>query len=157
YQTAALNLHNTLRTQHRAVQMKLDSSLNAGAQNCSVIYATKGTIDHSCKTPSSTGENLYMSYGYTTPPKPVDIAVQAVQAWYDENTLYNYANPGSVSFSQIGHFTQVVWNSSTVLGIGVSSIGNYTVVVGKYLPWGNMMGCGADGYDCFRQNVFPHV
>lgn len=45
-----------------------------------------------------------------------------------------------------GHFTQVVWEGSTELGVGLATDGYITFVVGQYLPAGNMQGQ-------FEQNV----
>lgn len=54
------------------------------------------------------GENL--AAGYTTPAAAID-------AWYDENTSYNYL-AGDFS-SATGHFTQMVWKSATKVGCGI--------------------------------------
>ena len=76
--------------------------------------------------------------------------------WYAENETYDYDSPGQ-STGVTGHFTQLVWNSSTHLGLGVGTSGDYTVVVGKYEPQGNMYWFGSDQYIKFKENVFPPV
>ena len=42
----------------------------------------------------------------------------AVTAWYNEIQFYNYNNPGFSGAT--GHFTQVIWKSSTQVGCGLS-------------------------------------
>ena len=76
------------------------------------------------------------------------IGTSATQSWYDEIKVYNFNRPG---FSgSTGHFTQVVWKSTTKLGMGVGfgDRGRRVVVVAQYGPSGNMMGA-------FPQNVPP--
>jgi hypothetical protein len=52
------------------------------------------------------------------PCKPSHIMLhprsQAVQMWYDEISLYNFSRPGFSAAT--GHFTQIVWATSTQLG-----------------------------------------
>ena len=50
----------------------------------------------------------------------------------------------------LGHFTQVVWKSTTEAGFGVAVCPNnqIMIVVGNYSPAGNFMGQ-------FSENVFP--
>jgi len=58
------------------------------------------------------GENLYWTS--LTNPNPADV----VRAWYNEISEYNWNYP---SFSkQSGHFTQLVWKSTSELGVGVA-------------------------------------
>ena len=88
--------------------------------------------------------------------------------WYDEIKDYDYKNPGfSMSkklltflvkiglqnlylfLIETGHFTQVVWKSSTELGCGISVDSNNRIVgVCNYNPPGNYMGQ-------FDSNVLP--
>lgn len=86
------------------------------------------------------GENIYWASGKAVNGKdPVD-------SWYSEIKQYNYKN---ASFSSgTGHFTQVVWNSSLELGVGVACVGNEVYVVASYYPPGNFSGE-------FSKNVFP--
>jgi hypothetical protein len=59
--------------------------------------------------------------------------------WYEEADKYRHANPGFSTGT--GHFTQVVWASTTEMGAGKasSSTGAQFVVV-RYTPPGNVMG-----------------
>ena len=43
-----------------------------------------------------------------------------------------------------GHFTQVVWKGSTVLGIGIAEKGGCVYMVGRYKPPGNYQGAFAE-------------
>ncbi|KAL9977239.1 hypothetical protein ACROYT_G014621 [Oculina patagonica] len=64
--------------------------------------------------------------------------------WYDEIEYYNYKNP--VFSMNTGHFTQVVWKSTTKLGCGVATKSGKTYVVARYYPPGNYN-------NQYRQNV----
>uniref|UniRef100_A0A667YEI0 SCP domain-containing protein n=1 Tax=Myripristis murdjan TaxID=586833 RepID=A0A667YEI0_9TELE len=57
-----------------------------------------------------------------------------------------YYASSSAPMRLTGHFTQVVWEGSTELGVGLATDGYMTFVVGQYLPAGNMQGQ-------FEQNV----
>uniref|UniRef100_A0A3P9CQT9 SCP domain-containing protein n=1 Tax=Maylandia zebra TaxID=106582 RepID=A0A3P9CQT9_9CICH len=56
-------------------------------------------------------------------------------------------NPRRVKHS---HFTQVVWKSSTQLGVGIATDGNTVFVVGQYRPAGNITNAGY-----YQKNVLP--
>lgn len=90
------------------------------------------------------GENIYAAAGFTPTLKT------AVAAWLSEQPYYNYAantcsapaNPGTC-----GHYTQVVWDTTSQVGCGLSyctknspfgsSFPNWYFVVCDYLPAGN--------------------
>ncbi len=53
--------------------------------------------------------------------------------------------------SQSGHFTQLVWRGSRLLGVGLASDGKgKTVVVANYDPAGNYLGR-------YAENVLPTI
>lgn len=58
--------------------------------------------------------------------------------------------PAHVLLFPAGHFTQVVWKSSTEVGVGKATDGKMTFVVGRYSPPGNLSN---PGY--FQENVLP--
>ena len=67
--------------------------------------------------------------------------------WYDEVNLYNYNNPGFSSAT--GHFTQVVWKSTSDLGCGIAISRNGKIYgVSEYTKPGNYG-------NQYRANVLP--
>ena len=76
-----------------------------------------------------------------------EVGINCVNAWYSEISMYDFKNPGWSE--SVGHFTQVVWNASTKLGIGLAlSSDGWLYCVGQYFEAGNYE-------DLFAENVFP--
>merc|ERR1719219_1296137 len=137
FQQGELKKHNEYRALHGAPAMTLDAQACKQAQNWANHLAKTGKFSHSGV--QGYGENLYMTSGsYATG--------SATKDWYDEIKHYNFKNPG---FSmKTGHFTQLVWKSSTKFCIAKATGSQGTVVVANYSPAGNMMGD-------FPNNVLP--
>lgn len=138
FRQEALQEHNRLRALHRVPPLTLDPTLNNYAQEWANNLAATGQFRH--RSDRKYGENLYMTtasdVGGRTP----------VTVWYNEIKFYNFRNPG---FSmETGHFTQVVWKSSTKLGCGKAKGAKGLYVVCNYNPPGNYIGQ-------FLQNVLP--
>jgi hypothetical protein len=74
-----------------------------------------------------------------------------VQSWYDEHQFYDYKNP---KFDmKTGHFTQVIWKSTTQIGFGLSAFKPSSdsvafLGVANYYPAGNYL-------KQFEKNVLP--
>ena len=62
------------------------------------------------------GENLYASAGSVPTP------ATAVSSWEGESTSYTYAAIGDPVNNQsaVGHYTQLVWSSTSLIGCGIS-------------------------------------
>lgn len=135
-----LALHNKYRALHHAPPLTWDARLASGA----VEWARRCQFQHSSPG-GAYGENLYAS---SNVPDPV---ADSVTQWYNEQSSYDFSAGG---FSEAtGHFTQVVWRSSTALGCGMAAgcaagDGMDVLVVCRYTPPGNVIGE-------FRQNVLP--
>lgn len=133
FQSAILNQHNIKRALHGVVDLVWNDELEAYAQAYADKYDCSGTLTHSG---GSYGENLGL--GYTT--------TGVVDAWYDEISEYNSADP------QASHYTQVVWKATTELGCAKkycdSYWGQYTIC--SYQTAGNVIGY-------FAENVLPTV
>jgi len=137
-QKEALAAHNHWRRVHQAPPLSWDPALQHYAEN----HADHCVFKHS--NPPAYGENLAAGYSTVT---------AAVNAWYAEGELYDYAHPGYSSAS--GHFTQVVWVGTQKLGCASvpckgknGTPGNYFVC--EYSPPGNITNAGY-----FQQNVLP--
>jgi hypothetical protein len=121
--------------------------LNDLALKCSEYYAKKGKIDHSCPHKAGNGENLFWGKGGNW-SQLVHATSRGTQLWYDEVKIYDFKNPG---FSMAtGHFTQLVWKSSTKFGFGITVNKAGTFGVGMYSPPGNYKGQ-------FPQNVLRPI
>ena len=103
------------------------------------------TMKHS-DTQGKYGENLYYCSGYEADDQ---LAVNAVQSWYDEIHDYSFDTCKTKTGKAIGHFTQVmyinvdskfiiclkvVWNETKKVGIGMVTSGKTTFVVAQYKP-----------------------
>ncbi|ANZ73139.1 BA75_00908T0 [Komagataella pastoris] len=135
-----LDEHNVKRALHGVDGLEWDDEVYAAAQAYADAYTCDGTLVHSGN--SLYGENL--AYGYSTRG--------TVDAWYSEIDLYDFNNPGYTP--GVGHFTQVVWKSTTKLGCAFKYCNDYygTYVVCNYSPPGNYVN---EGY--FEANVLPLV
>ncbi|MDB9436159.1 CAP family protein [Dolichospermum lemmermannii CS-548] len=147
FRSSALSKHNSYRATHSSPNMTISSSANNTAQGWAQYLATNGLFQHSGATQrNNAGENLHVSYTTAPSINYTTLANTAVQSWYNEVSAYNYNSPGFSSAT--GHFTQVVWKSSTQLGCGTAK-GTKTLngtkynafyVVCHYLPAGNVQG-----------------
>ncbi|CCC68846.1 hypothetical protein NCAS_0B07620 [Naumovozyma castellii] len=137
FASSVLNEHNAKRALHQNTPaLSWSDDLASYAQNYADAYDCSGNLVHSG---GPYGENLALGYD----------AVGSVDAWYNEISSYDYSNPG---FSEnAGHFTQVVWKSSTQVGCGIkdcSATGWGSYVICSYNPAGNFIGE-------FAENVEP--
>ncbi|EPB86301.1 hypothetical protein HMPREF1544_06943 [Mucor circinelloides 1006PhL] len=132
-----LTVHNNFRANHDAPPLAWNQELADFAYN----WASKCTITHS---EARYGENIA---GRTKDWE------QSVKAWYSEVSNYNYSNPGFAPNS--GHFTQVVWKNTKMIGCGSAYCDNIKGIyyVCEYLPRGNVIYGGADHAVFFKTNV----
>lgn len=147
FRSTALSKHNAYRSIHRSPAMTLNNSVNSTAQTWADRLAYTGTFAHSSSAQrNGAGENLFVYYTTATSITSDNLAKGAIDSWYNEVKLYNYAAPGFSAAT--GHFTQVVWKGSTLLGCGASK-GTKTLngtrynafyVVCHYSPAGNVLG-----------------
>ncbi|MFB9964294.1 CAP family protein [Sinosporangium siamense] len=150
FQQDCLKAHNTYRARHGVPAMRTEPAGLEAAKKSATYYAQKGSIDHSSPYKHARGENLFVFM--TTNSDTVASCADAVRAWYQGISHYDFNRPG-FSFDT-GWFTQVVWKSSTQLGcaqaIGQTSGRSGTYIVCLYNPPGNLL--GNDGAH-FRDNV----
>ncbi|PRT56043.1 Protein PRY2 [Wickerhamiella sorbophila] len=126
-----VDYHNKVRAEHGVGAVEWDDELASFASN--YLAGDNCQFKHSG---GPYGENIAMGYGTTT---------GALEAWYDENSQYNYA-AGQFSAST-GHFTQMVWKGTTKVGCAQTDCGMGPFLVCEYSPRGNVIGQ-------FTENVF---
>ncbi|KAL9981233.1 hypothetical protein ACROYT_G009908 [Oculina patagonica] len=139
---SCVQAHNAKRALHGSTPMVWNDMLAQHAQAWANHLAATETFVHDPNTDE--GENLYSAEGPTARNCSV-----AVEAWYSEEPLYDYGRPPQTlqefQEAEIGHFTQIVWKATTMVGVGIATIGGgmtpiQTYVVARYLPRGNILG-----------------
>lgn len=134
--------HNTYRARHKSTGRLYWSPLLA---DHAAAVATQCLLRHTGSN-MLWGENLFWTTGKVSNPMLATDA--ATDMWYAEIAAYNYSNPGPQV--GVGHFTQVVWRSTTAVGCAVQNCKDSTYVVCHYLPMGNMVGD-------YAANVMPLI
>merc|ERR1719167_1124639 len=131
--------HNKLRAKHGVPLLKLTDQLSKTAQDWAEKLLKENSfdqLDHSKNRPY--GENLWGGDGSIPEPKEI------IQGWYSESKNHQYGveirDEETLKEKNIGHFTQIVWKSTTELGVGVASKDGKAFVVAHYSPPGNMLG-----------------
>lgn len=128
-----LRIHNDARARVGAPPLRWSNTLARYAQQWADQLAASGQFKHRPATAGGYGENLFGgSIGYG----PAD----AARHWLDEKKDYNGGAITPQNFSAIGHYTQMVWSSTTEVGYGMATGPNGVVVVANYAPAGNRVG-----------------
>ncbi|CAA6657662.1 unnamed protein product [Spirodela intermedia] len=129
---AYLDGHNRARAAVGVGPLVWSNILAAYAQN----YANQRISD--CRLVHSGGpygENLFWGSGKAW------TALEAVQLWVDEKIYYNYNSNTCAAGKVCGHYTQVVWRNSLMLGCaGVRCNNGAIFITCNYSPPGNVRG-----------------
>jgi pathogenesis-related protein 1 len=139
--TTMTAVHNQWRFKTGVPNLTWSNDLTASAQKWADKLAQSG-----CKMKHSTttnGENIYWAGaaqrtdGTSSAQEITDQNV--VDAWGNEVKYYDYAN--NSCHSVCGHYTQVVWKSTTKVGCGMATCNDKEQIwVCQYTPHGNMVG-----------------
>ncbi|KAJ4412468.1 hypothetical protein N0V82_008787 [Gnomoniopsis sp. IMI 355080] len=133
-QSNALASQNSARSDVGESALTWDASLASDAQTWADHLATLGAGNLVHDDQSTEGENLYWSSDASNP------YAAAAEAWIAEKSSYNgEAITGSGNFENYGHYTQIIWKSTTAVGMAISDDGSGGVyVVARYSPAGNV-------------------
>lgn len=129
--------HNVYRAEVGEAPLVWDAAIAAGAQQWADAKQADGMFEHSSwDSRPGLGENLAGG--------PIDGATDRLAA--DERVAYQ-TNPEKVgeppgNWMQWGHYSQIVWSSTTRVGCGFAPRGNlpYDLVVCRYAGPGNFSG-----------------
>lgn len=122
---SVLKFVNAKRSSHRSPPLVWDEALASSCQD----WASKERFSHSGNP--NVSENLFIS-------TLLDVTFKnAIDAWYGEEKMYLYSNPGFSSST--GHFTAMVWKSSSKVGAAIQRLPNgmYLYVM-QFGPKGNI-------------------
>lgn len=132
-----LSTHNRARRQVGVAPVTWNDTLAADARVHAQWMARTGKFEHS-KSRNNQGENLWMgslgAYNYA----------EMSGSWIAEKQYYKDApSPGNSTtgnWADVGHYTQIVWSSTTQIGCALASSATADYFVCRYSPPGNYRG-----------------
>src|SRR5688572_8847703 len=135
----ALDFHNKVRKDVGVRGLEWSPEVAAFAQLWANKLAAEGCkLEHrpaSGKWAQMYGENIYFGTA-----KGLS-AGDASKAWYAEIKDYSGEKLMMKNFVKVAHYTQMVWRTTTKLGMGKSTCpSGATIIVANYSPLGNYMG-----------------
>ncbi|VUC25461.1 unnamed protein product [Clonostachys rosea] len=139
-ETEALRLHNAARAGKKLPPLVWDAKLAADASAWAQSLKNSNTFQHSsASSRPNQGENLAWNSSPSTPiNNPLALGTQQ---WLNEEKSYSGETMPGPNFANYGHYTQIMWKTTTSVGIASATNGKGTYwTVARYSPPGNIVG-----------------
>lgn len=134
-----LAAQNAERAVVRVAPLAWDQALASGASAYARQLASTGTFRHSDRrSRAGTGENLWMGTAGAFSAEQMVRDWASEKRWFVAGTFPNVSRTGR--WSDVGHYTQLVWSTTTRVGCGVARGNGRDVLVCRYAPAGNIDG-----------------
>jgi uncharacterized protein YkwD len=133
-----VNKHNQARDEVKVPRLSWDATLAADAQAYADKLAAQDnqSIPHDTAELSRLNENENLAWSFGTPP-----AQFAVDSWYGEKAKFDASATKTVFDPAWGHYSQMVWSTTTKIGCGLATNGaGHNFVSCRYSPPGNRTG-----------------
>lgn len=134
---AVLDHHNKIRNDVGVPPLSWSKDVAAFAQEWadSVANFNNCSIKHHSND-KGYGENIFGGSSADA-IKPIDASL----AWYSEKEKYTYSRLGEGNWFETAHYTQMIWKTTTEIGMGVATCpSGGVVIVANYNPAGNISG-----------------
>uniref|UniRef100_A0A6C0DCY8 SCP domain-containing protein n=1 Tax=viral metagenome TaxID=1070528 RepID=A0A6C0DCY8_9ZZZZ len=137
---------NNYRAKHQTPPMVWDNNIYSFSQSWSLVLSNNNLFQHSGN--QLYGENLAYFQGYGS--DTMLLIKKSIDSWYNEVMKYDFNSPGFSSGT--GHFTCLVWKSSTrfAIGISINTQTQSAIITMNTAPPGNIQGE-------FEMNVLPEL
>lgn len=132
--------HNAARKAVGAPPLVWDNALEASARKYAGVLAQTGRFQHDPANNGygAQGENLWMgtrgAFGYD----------EMVGGWINERKNFKTGifpdNSRTGNWGDIGHYTQIIWPTTTKVGCAIASNAQNDFLVCRYSPGGNIVG-----------------
>ena len=134
-----IEAHNLERAAFGSPPLIWDPVLAAGAQSHARTLASLGTLRHSPRQQRpGQGENLWIGTRGAYPLPSM------VGTWASERRLFRPGRFPAISrtgkWAEVGHYSQMVWPTTSRLGCALASSARWDVLVCRYSPPGNVDG-----------------
>jgi hypothetical protein len=131
--TELLAAHNAYRASLGLPPLRWSDRLAADAQQWADHLAETGTFEH-----SGAGQNLAMATAGT------ESLTQLVDLWGSEQAHFTDGYFPAISttgnWMDVGHYSQIIWRTTTEVGCGFAENEGRDILVCDYDPPGNVMG-----------------
>lgn len=134
-----LNDHNRERSAYGVAPLAWDEGLARGAAAYARILASEGRLRHSAKIErAGQGENLWLG------TRGAYVPGEMTRTWAEEKRHFRRGVFPNVSrtgdWRHVGHYTAMIWPTTTRVGCGLASSPRWDVLVCRYSPAGNRDG-----------------
>jgi pathogenesis-related protein 1 len=137
--------HNKVRRAVGVPDVKWSDSVAATAQGWADTLKSKGCKMEHSKDRKGLGENIYWASSLKWSSGKTEVQTvtpsEVVQSWASESANYDYSKNSCAAGKVCGHYTQLVWKSTTEIGCGKAICTDKSQVwVCNYQPAGNIIG-----------------
>jgi hypothetical protein len=134
-----LSLHNAARDDAKLPHLVWSDDLAKAADPWARKLAKAGKLEHSdWKDRAGTGENLWIgTAGYYSPREMIGGFLSEKKA-FRPGTFPDVSKTGQ--WQDVGHYTQIIWPSTTKVGCAMATAKGNDVLVCRYSPAGNYFG-----------------
>ncbi len=131
-----LDTHNRERDRLGIAKLEWSDALSRDAQQWAEHLAQRGSLAHSSfDARNGAGENLWMGTARAFRLH------EMIDLFIGEKNLYRHRPFPDVSttgnWTDVGHYTQIVWRETRQVGCGIAEGSNGEVLVCRYYPSGN--------------------
>lgn len=135
-----LDVHNEERAAIGMAPVTWDATLAAQALVYARELARLRRFQHSAKAsrPTPQGENLWMGSRGAFTYEEMSEAWTREKRYYRPRPVPDFSSTGD--WRDVGHYTQMVWHSTTAIGCAVASNDRDDYLVCRYSPPGNVYG-----------------
>lgn len=131
--------HNAVRASAGTQPLAWDAALAAGAQAYAQQLAATRAFQHSDRRARpGIGENLWMGTSGAFSPEQMVGNWASEKQWFRPGIFPNVSRTGN--WEQIGHYSQIIWRTTTRVGCGLARGAGRDVLVCRYSPAGNVDG-----------------
>jgi len=136
-----LGHHNKIRRDVGVAALTWDKSIAAYAQEWADYLANSNNCNLMHRSEENREEKVFGENIYWCSADNGSSPFAASQSWYEEIKHYTYGRLNENNWRGVGHYTQMVWKTTTSMGAGMATCpSGGVVVVANYNPPGNYMG-----------------
>ena len=134
---AVLDFHNKVRADLGIPPVTWSADVAAFAQQ----WADSLANFNDCNIKHHSNELGYGENIFGGSPAEAFKGINATNAWYGEKEKYTYSRLGEGNWFETAHYTQMIWKTTTQIGLGMATCpSGGVVIVGNYSPAGNISG-----------------